>query len=132
MESMDGITVKSLRTADIQVGLLTGIKTNTTVSVGTWGNKYEHLGLWYNLEGYYSTSDTNRGSLNISLTADQLNALDYYIIYHDNWSLVINCSYFAMNYWNSVAPFSMMILPVSPIYSPINLASLIRNMPTWQ
>lgn len=47
------ISVKNISTSPITVGGLTKVQPQQVVTVGTWGNREEHVGVWYNLESYY-------------------------------------------------------------------------------
>lgn len=106
--SIDGhsyVSIKNLSSSNIQIGLLTGIAPGKMVSLGTWGNKSEHTGLWYNLEAYftyYSNPYTGNASISMNLTAAQLNTINNYIINHDTWTVGNNCSVWAANLWNEV------------------------------
>ena len=44
------LSIKNISSSTITVGGLS-VGSGKTVTVGTWGNKNEHTGLWYNLEG---------------------------------------------------------------------------------
>jgi len=107
--STDGhayISVKNISSSSIQVGQLTGIAPGNMVSVGTWGNKDEHTGLWYDLEEYfthYAGAFLDSASLTMQLTSSQLSSTNTYITNHDSWSVLNNCSSFASGLWNSVS-----------------------------
>ena len=104
------ISIKNIGTSDIQIGLLTGISPGKMMSVGTWGTKKEHRGVWYNLEAYlYETANelTNSVSLSMQLTSSQLTTVNNYIKKHDAWSELNNCSCFSSNLWNSVSLFKV-------------------------
>lgn len=76
-----------------------------TVTVGTWGNKNEHTGLWYNLEGYFQNSTNayaNAVSLRVDLSSNLLSTVSQNIKNNDSWTVLSNCSTFATKVWNSV------------------------------
>ncbi|MCM3785178.1 hypothetical protein M3231_19575 [Neobacillus mesonae] len=100
------ITVKNISSSAITVGGLSGIASQKTVSVGTWGNQDENKGLWYNLEALYVNNNSaykNRVSKSMYLTQTQLNSINTYIKNSDSWSHLNNCSTFAVGLWNSVS-----------------------------
>ena len=104
------ITVKNVSGSQISVGGLDNVAPQQTISVGTWGNKNEHVGLWYNLESYFVHLDSlayATASLTRSITAADLSVLNGYILRHDSYNAVLNnCSSFASGAWNSVTPWS--------------------------
>ncbi|MCP1182935.1 hypothetical protein [Paenibacillus sp. 1781tsa1] len=99
------ITVKNVSSSNISVGGLSGIASNKTISVGTWGNKSENEGIFYNLEAKFISENSynNRVSRSMYLTQSQLNSVNSYIRSHDSWSSLNNCSSFAVGLWNSVS-----------------------------
>ena len=103
---------------------------SSTATLGTWGNKLEHIGIWYNLESYFvqqsSSNYPNRAYLSMTVTSSDLDALNNYIINHDTWSLTNNCSSFASACWNLVAPSNMQV-SAGLINTPSNLRSSIIN-----
>ncbi|WP_339321728.1 hypothetical protein [Paenibacillus sp. FSL W8-0194] len=99
------ITVKNISSSNISVGGLSGIAPNRTISVGTWGNKSEHTGIWYNLEAKFIASGgySGRVSHSMYLTQNQLDSVNSYIRNHDSWGYLNNCSSFAVGLWNSIS-----------------------------
>lgn len=99
------VTISNYKTTSISVGKLSGISQYKTVSVGTWGNKTEHTGLWYNLEALFTSQGSypNRVSLSMDLTDAQLATVNALIVNGDSWSTSNNCSSFAEKIWNSVS-----------------------------
>ena len=123
------ITVKNISTSPITVGKLGSIAPGKTVSIGTWGNKSEHKGLWYNLESYFvykNSAYKNRVSYSMALSDTSLSTLNTYIKNNDYWSNTTNCSSFASGAWNSVAVTSDKISAGLP-NTPKNLASNIKS-----
>lgn len=106
--STDGhawITVSNTSSSNITVGKFAGVAPGKLVSLGTWGNKSEHTGLWYNLEALFVSQGAynNRVSLSIDLNASQLSSINSVIANSDTWSLTNNCASFATKVWNTVA-----------------------------
>lgn len=120
------IVVENNSSSSITVGKMS-IPANGTVSLGTWGNKEGHTGLWYNLEGYfYNELDAYNGrvSLTMNLTSSELSTLNSQINSTDSWTLFRNCSTFAKNAWNSVSSTS---LSAGFIHTPSNLKASIKK-----
>lgn len=113
--SQDGhayISIKNIGTSTLVIGRLSGIVTGKMVSLGTWGNKSEHIGLWYNLEEYFTVNVgafTNNASISMNITQSQLTNINNYIFSHDSWSVLNNCSTFAKDLWNTVCVTEMQL-----------------------
>ena len=128
------ITVKNVSSQNIQVGKFSGIAPGKSMSLGTWGNKTEHKGLWYNIEAYFIYKNgfyANRVSTFYILTASQLATLNSYIINNDYWSLSWNCSSFAVGAWNSAVASSYRLSAGFP-NTPASLANNIRATGGYQ
>ncbi len=98
------LSIKNVSQSSILVGGLS-VGPGKTITVGTWGNKKEHTGLWYNLEGYFqktSNAYVNAVSLRVNLSPNLLSTVSKNIKNSDSWSLLSNCSTFATKVWNSV------------------------------
>lgn len=98
------LTIKNISSSEITVGGLK-IKPNKTLSIGTFGNRSENKGLWYNLESYYAYHEdafTNAVSMRVILDDSLLSTVSKNIINNDSWTLTNNCSSFATKIWNSV------------------------------
>ena len=122
------ITVKNMSQSNINIGKFSGIVPGKTMSIGTWGNKSEHTGLWYNLESYfvyYNNAYASRVSASYLITATQLNTLNSYVINNDRWSLLTNCSSFASGAWNSVVDSAYRLGAGVPS-TPRNLSNSIK------
>lgn len=124
------ITIKNNSGSTISVGNLSGIQSNKTVSVGTWGNKAEHTGLWYDLESYFVSQGSYSGRISVSyiMNSSELATLNSMIINGDSWSYLSNCSTFAKNAWNAVAPDPYDLSAGWPINTPSGLASSIQSV----
>ena len=104
------------------------------VTIGTWGNKPSHVGIWYNLESYLhhevdSSVFSGRVSLTMSVDRDDVNIIDNLILANDTWSQNNNCSSFAVKIWNAVSPTK---LSAGSPNSPSALAQSIRSKPGYQ
>lgn len=98
------LSIENISGSAINVGALL-VASGKTVTIGTWGNKDEHTGLWYNLEGYFQNSFNayaNAVSLRVDLTYKLLGTVSQNIINNDTWTALSNCSTFATKIWNSV------------------------------
>lgn len=98
------LSIENVSNSTITVGGLS-VGSGKTVTVGTWGNKSEHTGLWYNLEGYFqddSAAFSDAVSLRVDLSSNLLNTVSRNIKNNDSWSMLSNCSTFATKIWNSV------------------------------
>lgn len=121
------ITVSNTSSSNVTVGKF-NVAAGKTMSLGTWGNKSEHKGLWYNLESYFiknNSSYGNRVSLRVDLTATNLSALNNTIVGYDKWSVTNNCSSFAVTCWNKVCSTK---LSAGVINTPKNLAGSIKGI----
>lgn len=122
------ITVRNVSNSNMNVGRFSGIAPGKTMSIGTWGNKSEHTGLWYELESYFVYNNSayqGRISVAYLLDSGQLNTLNSYITYNDYWSTFTNCSSFAVNAWNNVVDYSYRLGAGVP-NTPKNLANSIK------
>lgn len=94
------IVVENLSTNNITVGRY-ALSANESVTVGTFGNKDPHDGVWYNIEGYAQAS--NHVSIEKDLSETELETVSATIKYSNSWTLFSNCSTFASRVWNSVS-----------------------------
>ena len=95
------------------------ISPNESISIGTW-SIWEHWGVWFNVESnYISIHNKYDGRLSITtgINNNDLEKLTKYIEDEDKWTLLGNCSYFALNMWNCVSEESEYI-DTPLIYSP--------------
>lgn len=100
---------------------------NKGISIGTWNEAREHIGMYFNRElklqedGYYSYSRT--------ITQTQLNEVEKYVFdsRNNDWSYVKTCTDFAIDAWNcSGAP------AFSKTHFPKLLVSQIQNKSGYQ
>jgi len=106
------------------------IAPNEEITLGTWGNKKEHKGIWYNLEEYFICtygSYSNRTSITIDINSTQLAKINSFVLANDTWSSTNNCASFAAKLWNSLGD-----VQVDPgtVPTPGGLASSINKI-SW-
>lgn len=96
-----------------------------SVTIGTFGNRTEHAGIWYNIEGCLGTSTTTY-ALATGLTIAELQKVNATINSNDSWSISNNCSAFAVKVWNSG--------PVGGVsgWNPTALVSSIKGNSNYQ
>lgn len=103
------ISIKNISKKDITVGRIK-VKPNKEVTVGTWGNKDQHEGVWYNMEAYFANKGTKKAytkrvSISKKITASDLGKASKKINDSNNsWSYTNNCSSFAVRVWNAAVP----------------------------
>lgn len=127
------ITVKNLSSSNITVGRF-GLPYGKTMTLGTWGNKSEHKGMWYNLEPYfiyYNGAYAGRISLSYGLNASELASLNAKIATYDKWSSTYPCSRFAKDVWNA-ATISEYDMSDGYPHTPKNLADYLKNHPVFK
>lgn len=113
----------------------TTLSAGETCSIGTFGNQVDpetdkkHNGAWLNLEAYYGWGDDSTASLTITITATQLAKVSEECIAKNSWNVINNCSYFASQIWNKVAPDNMQVKSFSfPAHFPSKLKSSIKGI----
>ena len=116
------ISVRNVSDHDIEVGGLM-IAPNTEMTFSPRGNRWEHTGIWYNLEGYYKRylADSyyqNIYAIQTSLDQGQLDVVNRNLARSDHWSAYFNCAAFAEEMWNSVCADT---LSAGQPYTPENL-----------
>lgn len=116
------LTVTNVSGQEINVGGLL-IAPDTTLSIGTRGNRDEHAGIWYNLEGYYkyyldASYYQSLYGIQVSLDQSQLDTVNQNLAHADHWSAYYNCAAFSAGMWNSVCSDT---LSAGQPYSPADL-----------
>lgn len=89
----------------VEIGGLS-VSVNCEVTLGTFGNISQHVGMWYNVESYivnHSYYYLGRVSLSMQVTRSQVAVLNNIIDQYDYWSSTINCASFAEAAWNAVS-----------------------------
>ena len=100
------LTITNVSAQDINVGGLL-IAPDTSITVSTRGNRCEHSGIWYNLEGYYkyylnASYYQNLYGIQVSLDQSQLDTVNQALANADHWSAIYNCTSFSAGLWNAV------------------------------
>lgn len=105
------ISVRNVSDESVDVGMFTDTPSKQALTIGSWGNRTEHKGVWYSLESRlvskHPTSYTPRVSVSYLLDESDLETLNTYIGDNDSYGLVggwNNCSTFASKAWNEVVP----------------------------
>ncbi len=122
---------KNVSSSAIKIGGLT-VAANKTITFGTWGNKSQHTGIWYNLESYLVIQQgaySNRVSLTTYISESQISSLNSLISSNDKWSLTNNCSSFAVKIWNT---FSSKSLDAGTVNTPTNLIESIKDIDGYE
>lgn len=94
------LIVKNIGVSTITVGHMS-VPVGQSITIGTFNNRKNHKGIWYNIEGYNGINATCYG-LTTGLTGSQLNTFNNTLNNNDTWTVTKNCSYFAKTVWNSV------------------------------
>ena len=103
------LTIKNCTSTSIIVGGITVVPYEE-ISVGTWGNKEPHTGIWYNLESYLVNANQayqGRVSLTENITQSDINTINTLISNNDEWSYLDNCSSFATGIWNEISSVNL-------------------------
>ena len=100
------LSVRNVSDHDIEVGGLR-IAPDTEMTFSPRGNRWEHTGIWYNLEGYYKRylADSyyqNIYAVQTSLDQGQLDVVNRNLAKSDHWSAYFNCAAFTESMWNAV------------------------------
>lgn len=95
------LVIKNTSDSEITVGHMP-VGTHDSVTIGTFGNRSAHCGIWYNVEGYHRPSPSY--GLLMGVTPKDLATINRTINSNDSWSLSNNCSSFAAKVWNAVNP----------------------------
>ena len=86
---------KNTSNSNITIGHMP-VAPGESITIGTFGNRSAHSGIWYNIEGYHGVSSTSYG-LRTGLTTGQLLLVNQEINGHDSWSLSKKCSGYTTN-----------------------------------
>lgn len=94
---------ENLGTVSVTIGHMP-LPAGKSITVGTFGNREAHDGVWYNIEAYggQGISQVNC-ALGYTLSEEQADIVSQTINANDYWSLSFNCAGFAKEVWNSVA-----------------------------
>ena len=103
------IVVHNSNSYSIKVGHMT-VPSRSAVTISTFGNRTAHKGVWYNVEGYYSSviEAEDIAKLSTGITQAELTTLNYYINNYDAYEMITNnCSHFSMRCWNAVSDITL-------------------------
>lgn len=120
------LSFENISSENVNIGKMS-VAPGETVAVGTW-SVLSHFGIWYNLEGNYidfNNKYDGRVSITIGINNDDLVKVNKFIEENDRWNPIKNCSYFALNLYNTVAGDTESI-PCPVIYTPTYIAEHIR------
>lgn len=116
------IIVRNDSSIQLTIGHMT-VPAESAITIGTFGNRSTHDGIWYNIEGYHGVSGGYAASY--SVPYDDLSALNDAINYHDSHSdLTDNCTHFAKDVWNSVVPSAYQVTGTMPSTLASSISSL--------
>ena len=83
----------------IRVGHMT-VEEGDFVTIGSYGNRDAHRGIWYNIEAYRQPSSVY--AYGRPITSAQLESINNTINSRDSYSLIDNnCCHFAVDVWNT-------------------------------
>lgn len=126
------LSLENISSSPIEISNVT-IDVGETIAIGTWSIK-SHFGVWYNVESNY-INDYNKYDGRISVTTgvsyDDIDKITDYIISHDYWTPLTNCSCFALNLWNEVAE-DREKLDKPLIYNPTAIAKQLVNFENYE
>ncbi|WP_257571178.1 Ig domain-containing protein [Streptomyces sp. NP160] len=125
------LSVENLSGSALTVGRLS-LDPGKTITLGTWGNKDEHLGLWYNLEAaviFHKSNTYATTSIDTSLRQSQMATFNKTVLASDAYSKNLfrlnTCASFASRVWNSVAPRKLRVAQTAvPVLLARNLEAL--------
>lgn len=112
------ISIENISNEDIVIYNYT-IPAGETVAIGTWSLS-KHFGIWFNIESNYIVSTNKydgRYSITTGIGIEDIEKINNFMINHDKWGILRNCSYFALSFWNEIAEESEYIAE-KPIFTP--------------
>lgn len=99
------IYIKNISSKTLKIGAY-ALKPGEGVSVGAFMNtRKEGKGIYYNVESYVVNTygASGRVSLTEGVTEAEIAKISDYILSHNTWTPVKNCSYFAAKIWNMIS-----------------------------
>ena len=126
------LSIENISSDVIKIANVT-LAPNETIAIGTWSIS-AHFGIWYNVESNYIAEHNKydgRLSITTGISLDDMVSITNYILSHDYWTPLANCSCFALNLWNEVAENSEK-LSKPLIYSPSHLAKCMKNFENYE
>lgn len=109
------------------------IKSGETITISTWSLS-EHFGVWFNVESNYILNHdkyNGRYSITTGISSDDISTINSFINKNDKWSILRNCSYFALSLWNEVAEESEYISR-KPIFTPSYIQEEIIKFESYE
>ncbi|MCL1838057.1 MAG: hypothetical protein FWG47_01915 [Propionibacteriaceae bacterium] len=100
------------------------------MTVGTFGNKSDGKGVYFNLEAYRKMS-TGNSIANPSLSAGDVKTLSKYVTEHSYWTCPENCSVWASRAWNLFADTKKQLSPGYPA-TPTKLKGSIGKLSGYE
>ena len=100
------------------------VPAESSITIGTFGNRSTHIGIWYNIEGYNQDSYNGLAASysipysDITVLNSTINSNDEY----DGWT--DNCTTFACDVWNAVVPDAYHVSG----YYPADLENSINDL----
>ena len=120
------LSFKNTSSSPITIGKLK-VNAGHEITFGTWGNKLQHRGMWYNLESYFINTRgyyPGRVSYSREVTQSDISIMNNFIAANDSWSYTNNCSGFAVKLWNKVAAS----IDAGIIPTPTTVCNVISGM----
>lgn len=117
------IVIKNNTSSQVTVGKYK-LNANASVTIGTWGNTTP-TGLWYNKERSKITEFQNNNNTvykTTSISTSKLSSINSIINNSDKWSLLNNCTHFAIRVWNATGSTQ-----IGSCTTPSQLRDKIRN-----
>ena len=109
------------------------LNVSKTLTIGTWSIQ-SHFGVWYNVENNYIKEHNKydgRVSVTIGISSEDIDLINEFIEDNDHWGPIKNCSYFALNLYNTVASDTEFI-DTPLIYTPSYISSIIKKFDTCE
>ena len=94
------LVFKNMSNSTITIGHMP-VDAGDSITIGTFGNRAAHRGIWYNIEGYHNPSSVTTYGMTNGVTRSELTKINQTINANDRWSLANNCTTFAIKVWNS-------------------------------
>lgn len=124
--SLENVSSEPIKIANVS------IDPGKTIAIGTWSIK-AHFGVWYNVESNY-IKDYNKYDGRLSITtgigSEDIEKVSDFILSHDYWNPLQNCSYFALNLWNEIAEDGEKLDSMA-IFSPSAIANQIKTFESY-
>lgn len=105
------------------------IKNDEIITFSVWAVS-GHRGLFFNLESNFIIQYdryVGRQSLSINIDESKLRTIEDYIEDHHNWTLVKNCSCWAIQLWNQIVDEDYQLKTQTLVYTPQRLQKSMRE-----